>query len=320
MRVFEALEAIPSDAFARGSAIAIGKFDGVHLGHRALLSRVAEVAEERDLDPLVFTFTNNPLSLLRPELCPQQLMSPKQRLDALESEGVSACVMVPFDSELAEVSAEDFVERLLVGQLRMRHVCVGADFHFGRGGLGDAQLLVQMGKQLGFSVEVIGDVEDSELGRISSSRVRAAILQGDVASAARMLGRPVALRGEVVRGDARGRELGFPTANLGGGLEGLRPADGVYAGWALVGGRQHKAAISVGANVTFDPDGEPRVEAFLLDFDGDLYGEQLELRFVERLRGMVAFSSVEALISRMREDVRETNAILLGKSADLPSH
>jgi riboflavin kinase/FMN adenylyltransferase len=315
MRVFETLASIPVDAFRAGAAVAIGKFDGVHRGHRALLHRVSEIARQQGLEPVVFTFANNPLSYLRPEACPAALMSKNQRLDALEAEGVTACVVVPFDAELAAIPAEAFVERVLVGQLHLRHLCVGADFRFGQGGRGDAQLLVAMGEQLGFAVEVIGDVEDPELGRVSSSRVREAILQGDVVSAGRMLGRSVALRGEVVRGDARGREIGFPTANLGGEVEGLRPADGVYAGWAVVDGEAFEAAISVGANVTFEPEGEPRVEAFLLDFEGDLYGKRIEVRFVERLRGMVAFAGVDALVARMHEDVRETRTILLGKNA-----
>ncbi len=310
MRVFSSLGEVTADSFANGTAIAIGKFDGVHLGHRALLDRVAGVAEAEGLDPLVFTFANNPLSLLRPEACPESIMSRAQRLDALEAAGVAACVMVPFDADLAEVPAEEFVERFLVARLRVKYICVGADFRFGAGGLGDSALLQSMGPRLGFEVEIIESVEDPLLGRVSSSRVREAILQGDVATAARMLGREAAIRGEVVHGDARGRELGFPTANVGGEVEGLRPADGVYAGWAVVEGEIHKAAISVGANVTFDPEGEPRVEAFLLDFTGDLYGKGIELRFVERLRGMAAFPSVEILLARMQEDVRETRTIL----------
>lgn len=318
MRVFDSLEAIEADEFAAGTVIAIGKFDGVHLGHHALLDRVATIAESRGLEPLVFTFANNPLSLLRPESCPDSIMSRRQRLQALEAAGVEACVMVPFDAELAEVAADEFVERVLVGQLRVRHVCVGADFRFGHGGKGDPALLETMGERLGFTVDISPDVEDPAVGKVSSSRVRAAILQGDVATAARMMGRFAALRGEVVHGDARGREIGFPTANLGGEVEGLRPADGVYAGWALVEGdpTAREAAISVGANVTFDPEGEPRVEAFLLDYSGDLYGRAIELRFVERLRGMVAFESVDELLVRMREDIRETQTILLGKNAE----
>jgi len=317
MLIYSSLAEIPSSAFARGTALAIGKFDGVHRGHRALLGSIARVAESAGLDPLVFTFENNPLSLLRPDICPPQVMSRRQRLEALENEGVTACVMVQFDAELAAVSAEEFVERVLVGLLHVQHLSVGADFRFGHGGAGDVALLVQMGERLGFAVEVIHNIEDEELGRVSSSRVREAILQGDVATAARMMDRPVAVRGSVVHGDARGRELGFPTANLGAGedeLEGLLPAEGVYAGWAIIDGVTYQAAISVGVNLTFEPDGKPRVEAYLLDFTGDLYGKRMEVHFAERLRGMVAFAGVDALVERIREDVRETRIILLGRS------
>lgn len=313
MRVYDSLASIPSDAFRRGTAVAIGKFDGVHLGHRALIADIAAVAERRGLDPLVFTFANNPLSYLRPEICPEPIMSRAQRLEALEGAGATACVMLPFDASLAEVPAEEFVERVLVAQLRARHLCVGRDFRFGHRGAGDVELLARVGGRLGFSVEVIPEVEDPELGRVSSSRIREAILQGDVGTAERMMGAPIAVRGEVVRGDARGRELGFPTANLGGEIEGLVPAEGVYAGWALVDGARYRAAISVGVNLTFEPEGAARVEAYLLDFEGDLYGRRITVQFVERLRGMVAFPGAEALAERMREDVRQTKDILAGR-------
>lgn len=312
MLTYFSLDAIPADAFARGSAVAIGKFDGVHRGHRALIERIADVAAAGDLDPLVFTFANNPLSLLRPEACPLPIMSAEQRLDALAELGASACVMVPFDAELAAVPAEEFVERILVGQLGTRHLCVGEDFQFGHGGRGNVALLLEMGERLGFTVEVIGNVEDAEFGRVSSSAIREAVMSGDVGLAGRMMDRPLTLRSTVVHGDARGRELGFPTANLGPEIEGIRPADGVYAGWAVVDGVRYHAAISVGANVTFDPEGTPRVEAYLIDFDGDLYGKRIEVQFARRLRGMVAFSGIEMLIARMREDVRETREILAG--------
>ncbi|MGK0716351.1 bifunctional riboflavin kinase/FAD synthetase [Leucobacter sp. W1153] len=310
MRIFTTVEEIPTGEFANGSSVAIGKFDGVHRGHRALLARTAEAASQRGLDPLVFTFANNPLSFLRPELCPAPIMSRAQRLDALGAAGVSACVMVPFDAALSAVSAEDFVAEILVRRLNVKHLCVGPDFRFGHRGVGDVSLLARMGEQWGFTVEVIDEVEDEQVGRVSSSRVREAILAGDVARASRMMGRPVTVRGEVVHGDARGRVLGFPTANLGGEVEGLLPIDGVFAGWALVDGARHPAAVSVGVNMTFDPEGSPRVEAFLLDFSGDLYGKKIEVQFIERLRGMVAYSGVEALVAQIEEDVRATREIL----------
>lgn len=318
MRVYRSLAEIPAGAFDGGSAVAIGKLDGVHLGHRALLDGIAEAAAERGLEPVVFTFENHPLSLLRPDICPVRLMSPQQRLDAIAEAGAATCVMVPFDEALAQMPAEQFIEQVLVDTLGARHLSLGSDFRFGHGGTGDAQLLARAGERFGFTVEIVGEVVDPELGRISTSRVRQAILQGDVATATRMLGRPPAVRGEVVHGDARGRDLGFPTANLGPGadgtpFEGLIPADGVYAGWAVVRGERHRAAISVGVNLTFDPAGDPRVEAHLLDFDGDLYGERMEVRFVERLRGMVAFSGVEALVERVHEDIREAGILLTGR-------
>lgn len=310
MRIFDSLDTVDSADFAQGSAVAIGKFDGVHLGHQALLQRVLAVSEAQDLEPVVFTFSNNPLSFLRPELCPPSIMSPAQQLEAFADAGLGSCVIVPFDEKLASVSAEDFIEQVLVGRLRVKHLCLGADFRFGRGGAGNAALLQDAGLRFGFEVEVVPNIEDPQCGRISSSRVREAIQHGDVALASRMLGRAASMRGVVVRGNARGRELGFPTANLGGEIEGLRPADGVYAGWAMVRGSRFMAAISVGANVTFEPEGEPRVEAYLLDVDEDLYGETIELHFVQRIRDMVAFSSAEALVERMREDVNEARTIL----------
>jgi len=317
MRVYRSLDEIPEGAFETGTAVAVGKFDGVHLGHRALLDAIARASVERHLEPLVFTFENNPLSFLHPESCPDSIMSPEQRIDALAEAGASSCVMVPFDTELAAMPAEDFVEQVLLGRLRARYLALGKDFRFGHRGLGDASLLSELGERHGFAVALVDQVEDPELGRISSSQIREAILQGDVSTAARMLGRFPAVRGEVVRGDARGRELGFPTANLGAGrrgeIEGLIPADGVYAGWAVVAGERYEAAVSVGVNLTFEPEGDPRVEAYLLDFTGDLYGQEIEIRFVERLRGMVAFSGVEALVERMHEDVRQARDILLGR-------
>lgn len=311
MRIYTALAEIPEPLFREGSAIAIGKFDGVHLGHRTLIDRIAHVASEQHLEAVVFTFANNPLSLLRPEICPAPIMSRQQRIEALADAGAETCVMLPFDEELAAVSAERFVADILVGLLRVKHLCVGNDFRFGHRGAGDVALLTKLGAEYGFVVEVIGSVEDPVFGRVSSSRVREAIAQGDLHAVTRMLGRELTIRGTVVHGDARGRDLGFPTANLGGEVEGLRPGEGVYAGWVVVRGERHPAAISVGANVTFDPAGEPRVEAFLIDFAGDLYDEPVEVCFVQRLRGMIAFANVDALIAQMHADVREAREILL---------
>ena len=315
MKTITSLADLSSTTFPAGTAVAIGKFDGVHRGHRALLERIARAADAGLGEPVVLTFENNPLSVLRPESCPPPIMSRAQRLEALDEAGAAVCVMIPFDERLAEMPAESFVRDVLVGRLRVRHVCVGRDFRFGNRGAGDVVLLTQLGDQFGFSVEVVGDVVDPGLGRVSSSNVRAALLAGEISLATGLLGRYPSVRGVVVHGDARGRDLGFPTANLGGEIEGLPPVDGVYAGWAVVDGARYQAAVSVGRNVTFDPAGEVRVEAFLMDFSGDLYGKTLEIQFVAHLRGMIAFDGVDALVARMHEDVAQAREILSATAA-----
>nr|WP_233613699.1 bifunctional riboflavin kinase/FAD synthetase [Leucobacter edaphi] len=299
---------IPADTGA-GSCVAIGKFDGLHLGHQAILRRLVEEARADGLRTVVVTFRNNPLSYLKPEACPQPLMSPEQRLEAFEEAGIDLCVMVEFDADFARIPAEDFVADVLVGRLGAKHVIMGADFRFGHRGAGDGELLAELGERFGFTAEVVDWVGHGD-DQVSSSRVRAAVAAGDVDAAARMLGRAPAVRGEVVRGDARGREIGFPTANLGGRIEGLVPADGVYAGWTTIEGERRIAAISVGNNPTFTPEGQSRVEAFLLDFDGDLYGKRMRVEFAHRLRGMERYDSLDALLEQMDADVQRTRDLL----------
>lgn len=310
MRVVESLAALRPEEFSVGSCVAIGKFDGLHLGHQSILRRLRSEAAAADQLTVVFTFANNPLSYLNPERCPQPLMSREQRLEAFAAAGIDVCVMVEFDAEFAAIPAADFVTDVLVGKLQARHVIMGADFRFGHRGAGDGALLRELGATHGFTAEVVEWVEDAEAEPVSSSAARAAVVAGDVAAAARMLGRPPAVRGDVVHGDARGREIGFPTANLGGAIEGLVPADGVYAGWVLLAGERRVAAISVGNNPTFTPNEQSRVEAFVLDFEGDLYGQRIEVQFAHRLRGMVRFDGLEPLLEQMHADVAETRRLL----------
>ncbi|KAM9863494.1 bifunctional riboflavin kinase/FAD synthetase [Leucobacter sp. BZR 635] len=319
MRLVSAVEELQPADFSGGTAVAVGKFDGVHLGHRAIIASLLRTAERDGLQSVVFTFANNPLSFLQPDVCPLPLASRAQRLELLDQAGVDACVMVNFDAEFAAIPAREFVERILVGQLNVRHVLLGDDFRFGHRGLGDAALLRELGPIHGFTVEVVESVGDEEVGAVSSTLIRNAVLAGDLVAAREMLGRCHAVRGEVVHGDARGRELGFPTANLGGAVEGLIPAHGVYAGSVVIDGVERDAAISVGVNLTFEPEGAPRVEAFVLDFSADLYGTQMEVRFAQRIREMLPFSSVDALIARMHEDVAETRTILAELRADTPA-
>lgn len=304
-----------SKSYTGGTVVGIGKFEGVHRGHRVIVERLLAVARQHSATSVALTFTNNPLSLLAPEKCPKPVMSPAQRRETLIAAGIDDVLMIDFDEKLAALSPEDFVQLYLHDALNARHVIVGDDFRFGARAAGTSEVLRELGKLHGFTVEVIVEVADNELGRVSSSRVREALSHGEVRDAARLLGNHHVVRGTVVQGDARGRELGFPTANLGPSLgdtevEGFVPADGVYAGLAVVAGQEHQTAISVGNNPTFTIDAQPRIEAYLLDFTGDLYGKTIELHFVEFIRGMEQFDSVDALIKHMHADVAKTREIL----------
>jgi riboflavin kinase/FMN adenylyltransferase len=299
------------------SVVAIGKFDGVHSGHRAVIDRARVDAESAGAKVVAVTFDRNPLALLRPEICPQSLVGVEQKLRLLADAGADATLMLTFDRALADLGAREFVEHVLVGALGVRIVMVGADFRFGRGGAGNPDLLRELGPEFGFEVHVVDDVRAIDAGRrVSSTWVRELLDGGDVAGAARLLGRPHAVRGEVVHGLKRGRELGFPTANLSADLEGFVPAEGVYAGWLVDEGMpgaeastprssvRYPAAISIGTNPTFDDVDVRQVEAYVLDeTDLDLYGHTVEVEFVSRIRGMVAFEGVDPLIAQIADDI-----------------
>ncbi|MFG6443720.1 bifunctional riboflavin kinase/FAD synthetase [Microbacterium sp. P06] len=302
------------------SVVAIGKFDGVHAGHRAVIDRAKVDAAATGAKVVAVTFDRNPLSLLKPELCPVSLVGVTQKLALLERAGVDATLMLAFDEQLASLDAEEFVRHVLVGALGVRSVLVGSDFRFGRGGAGNAELLRTMGERFGFVVEIVDDVRaiDSDR-RVSSTWIRELLAEGDVAAAGKLLGAAPSVWGEVVHGLKRGRELGYPTANLSPDLEGFIPADGVYAGWlidessadGLRPGTRHPAAISIGVNPTFGDVLVRQVEAYVLDeTDLDLYGHRMQVRFVERIRGMVAFEGIDALKVQMADDVERVRAVL----------
>jgi riboflavin kinase/FMN adenylyltransferase len=302
VRVFHAVADIP-DGWGP-SAVTIGKFDGVHTGHRAVIDRLRAVAAERGLTSTVITFDRNPLELLAPEKCPASLVSNAQKLDLLASTGVDATLMVAFDRALAGLEPEEFVHTILVDRLHAAAVLVGSDFRFGARGAGDVALLRRLGEKYGFAVELIDDVRPEHGRRVSSTWIRELLADGDVRHAAELLGSAPTVRGVVVHGAARGRELGFPTANLSPESEGLIPADGVYAGWLTDAGERYPAAISVGNNPTFEGVPQKQVEAYVLDRDLDLYDHTVEVSFVERIRGMVAYTGVEPLIAQIADDVR----------------
>lgn len=308
MQIFHGVDEVP-DAWPR-SAVSIGKFDGVHAGHRALIDAMLLRAGADGLASVVVTFDRNPLALLAPDDCPNALVSTQQKLDLLAETGVDATVMLTFDRALAQLPAELFVREILVSALHASHVLIGHDFRFGSKGAGDSALLRELGTELGFTVEVIDDVHPDGDRRISSTWIRELLDAGDVAGAGRLLGHIPTVRGIVVHGAARGRELGFPTANLSPDSEGLVPADGVYAGWLIDNGIRYPAAISVGNNPTFEGVAQKQVEAYVIDEDLDLYDHCVEVEFASRIRGMVAFTGIEPLIAQMRDDVVRARALL----------
>ncbi|MER7445671.1 bifunctional riboflavin kinase/FAD synthetase [Microbacterium sp. NPDC097977] len=314
MIVFRDPNEIPNDFGA--SAVAIGKFDGVHAGHRAVIRRLTEVAAESGLRTVAVTFDRNPLAVLRPDRCPENVVTVDRKLELLGELALDATLLLTFDAEFASRSAEDFVTGILVDALRVSTVLVGEDFRFGRGGEGTPALLRELGPRYGFTVEVVDDVFlDGSDRRVSSTWIRELLMAGDVTAAARVLDRNVDVRGEVVHGLKRGRELGFPTANLSASVDSFVPADGVYAGWLIdhVTGIRHRSAISVGTNPTFDDVLERQVEAHVIgETDLDLYGHDVTVEFVSRLRGMVAFEGIEKLKDQMAADVDDAERVLAG--------
>ena len=314
MKVFDGVAEVP-DGFGP-SAVTIGKFDGVHTGHRAVIGRLRAVAAERGLTATVITFDRNPLELLAPEKCPASLVSNRQKLELLAETGIDATLMVTFDRPLADLPPEEFVRRILVDRLHAAAVLVGSDFRFGAKGAGDVAMLRSLGERYGFTVELIDDVRPEHGRRVSSTWIRDLLADGDVRHAAELLGTVPTVRGVVVHGAARGRELGFPTANLSPENEGLIPADGVYAGWLTDDdGTRYPAAISVGNNPTFEGVPQKQVEAYVLDRELDLYGHTVDVAFADRIRGMVAYSGIEPLIAQIAADVEDARRILTAERA-----
>jgi riboflavin kinase/FMN adenylyltransferase len=293
------------------SVVTIGKFNGVHLGHLEMIRLTRELATERDATSAVITFDRHPAVLFNPEHAPEDITGLARRIELIEATGVDALVLLEFNAELAALSAREFVQRILVNGLRAQAVVVGQDFRFGHGAEGTIDVLRQLGEEFGFDVVVMDDVCPEDGERVSSSLVRNLLESGDVARAARLLGRSHAMRGEIVHGDARGREIGFPTANLSHEATGYLPGDGVYAGWLVDDdGTRLPVAISVGTNPTFPGERHRRVEAFVLDATLDLYGHLVIIEFVERIRGMQKFDGIEPLIAQMNDDVERTRGVL----------
>lgn len=306
-----------------GNVVTIGAYDGVHSGHRELLRRLRARADALGVGAALVTFDRHPAQVVRPESAPKLLTTLEQRVELLAATGLlDALCVLTFDDARRKETAEEFVREVLVEKLGARLVVVGADFHFGFQRQGNVHFLEVMGEELGFAVEAVElvAVADDDTGAAySSTLTRGFLMAGDVESAARLLGRPHEVCGRVVEGDRRGRELGFPTANVAVPEETCLPAEGIYAGWLLdqaddgsAGPQARPAALSLGRRPTFYEEGASAVllEAFVLDFDGDLYGHDVRVRFARRLRGEERFDTVEDLVAQMHEDVEATRAIV----------
>jgi riboflavin kinase/FMN adenylyltransferase len=317
MRVWQSFDQVPADLGR--TVVVIGNFDGVHLGHQHVIGRARELAQDGGVPLVAVTFDPHPMAVLRPDHAPLTLTDIETRCALLADAGADDVLVIPFSREIAAWSPQEFINRVLVETLHAKAVVVGANFRFGARASGDVTTLSAAGRVVdpsdhGFTVE--GIALDGGPQVWSSTYVRTCLQAGDVEGAAEALGRPYAVTGVVVKGDQRGRELGFPTANVPT-RDVAAPADGVYAGWlrrtGVEGEAPFPAAISVGTNPTFDGVRDRRVEAYVLDrTDLDLYGARVEISFVARLRGMVAFEGIDALVETMKGDVEQTRALLLG--------
>jgi riboflavin kinase/FMN adenylyltransferase len=337
---------------ADGTSLTIGTFDGVHLGHRSLIARAVAHAAELGAKSGIVTWDRHPSVILRPDRVPPLLTTPERKLDLLRHTGVDVIAVLPFTDELSHWPPEKFVADVLVAGLGARHVSVGQRWRFGHKAAGTVELLTELGSAHGFGVEEV-DLAHVDGGVVSSSRVRRAVTEGDLASASALLGRPFDVDGTVIHGDDRGARLGFPTANMAVDAALAHPPRGVYACFASVvsarrdgptvlsarrddptvlsarrddptvlsarrddptlDGARHEAAVNVGVNPTFggDPATTPlRIEAYLIDFDGDLYGRTLRIEFVQRLRDEIAFPSPDELVAQMKRDVEDARAAL----------
>ena len=308
MRRWRGLESTPS-GWGR-CVVTIGVFDGVHRGHQQIVRRAVERARDALLPSVVVTFDPHPSEVVRPGSHPAVLTPLRRKADLLAELGVDVLCVLPFTSEFSRLDPAEFVHLVLVERLHASAVVVGENFRFGHRAAGDVELLRTLGRTFGFATEGVQLLRDDDL-TLSSTFVRSCIDAGDVAQAAEALGRPHRVDGIVVRGAGRGRQLGYPTANVRSERHVAVPADGIYAGRVVLRGERLPAAISVGTNPTFE--GRDRtVEAYILDFDEDIYGERLRVAFVRRQRGERRFSSAEALVAQMDRDAARARAILAG--------
>ncbi len=289
--------------------VTVGTFDGVHRGHWAVLQEIRARAEATGRRSVLVTFDPHPLRIVRPEHAPLLLTTPTEKKEILAESGLDWAVFVSFTKALSRYEPRRFVEEILVGRLRVEELVIGFDHGFGKDRSGDAGTLRTIGAELGFAVDVVAPVHESDQA-VSSSRIRKAVNEGRLDEARRCLGRPYALRGVVVRGERRGRQLGFPTANLKiEHADKLVPPPGIYAVRGVLRSGTYDGALHLGPRPTFKGS-PPTIELHLLDFDGDIYGEEVRVDFIEYVREILPFSTSAALVAQMRDDVEEVREIL----------
>lgn len=297
---------IPAD---RGTVATVGTFDGVHRGHWAVLQEIRERARASGRRAVLVTFHPHPLKIIRPQEAPPLLTTPVEKKEILAESGLDYAAFLDFTPALAAYEPRRFVEEILVGRMGVEELVIGYDHGFGRGRSGDADMLRSVGAELGFTVDVVGPVSAAD-EPISSSRIRDWIRNGEMGRAREGLGRPYSMQGVVVKGDGRGKQLGFPTANLSGfSPDKLLPPEGVYAVRGITRSGIHPGALHLGPRPTFQG-APPSVELHLIDFEGDLYGEVVRVDFVRTLRGVHPFDSVQALVAQMRADIDRARRVL----------
>ncbi len=288
----------------RQSAVTIGVFDGVHRGHQHLIGLLLEQARREELAALAITFNPHPRAVLRPGTAVTYLTSLEERVELLLALGIDAVAVLPFTSELAQLSPQHFLS-MLVQELEMKALVVGRDFALGRNRAGTIDVIHEVGEGLGFTVDVAPLLAEDG-GKVGSSAIRQALAAGDVESVAGLLGRLFSLRGPVVAGDGRGRSLGFPTANIALGLDRALPAYGIYTTRAYLRETAYESCTSIGVRPTFDVEPRPVVETYILDFSEEIYGEEIRIDLLHRLRPELRFETTQDLIVRMHHDIEET--------------
>ena len=297
-----------ADVSIQNAWLTVGVFDGVHRGHQALIRQLTAGAHQHGAPAVVLTFDPHPGAVLAGRDI-KLLTTPEERADLFAALGVDLVITQPFDRSFAATTARDFMTRLKQ-HLGLAHLLIGYDFALGKNREGNAQRLTELGREMGYTTDVLKAISD-ESGVISSTEIRKLVTIGDVAEAAKLLGRNYALSGPVIHGDGRGHRINIPTANIGYPLEKLLPPRGIYACLARLGADRYAAAVNIGVNPTFTPNKRTvSVEAHLLDFNRDLYGQELKLEFVERLREEIKFNSVDALLTQIHADISKTREIL----------